>query len=757
MVRPEATRRPRWTLYRYVAREALRPFLLALVGLTTVVLLGDLIGFSELVINRGLGVGEVALIAFYEAVPVAAFIFPFSVLLAALVALGRLGADREILVLEASGISASRLVAPVTAFALALTSGSAALSLFGAPAATRALDASLEEIATEQPWAQFRAGTVNEFGGWQVEAREVSAKGDQLKGVLLWIPALAETLFARRGGVTTRPEGGAEITLRQGSLLLLQDDGAQQVRFSSLSVELPESDEPLVRDEETRLQGWPLRQLWEASQTFVPTAELPVSSAWVELHRRLSFPVATLLFGMLAVPLFLTRQHFSRSGGSVLGVVTTVAYFALVQLGEGLVQAGGLSVAAGVWLPNVVIFAVALLLLARARREGVLGQRFDRPTRRADRDTRPRGMRRPGRPHRYALPRYIATRFVELAAVAFAALLVAYLLIDIMERLDWFARYRASGSEVLRFYLARVPLLASRVVPMALLVGTALVVSLLAVEGELMGMRACGIPAPRALLPVLLIAIATAPMYFVLRNVVVPRTNALADELKQTEIKEDYYRDLAERRKTAVWRRTGSRVLAASRFDTDRGDARDLTIYEIGADGLPEARSDARDALHIGRGIWRLSDPRRVEVVGMRVRVVPPHSYADLGEDLPSQVDTMHLSVGQLAEEIEAIEADGYDATPLRVDFHVKLADALACIVLPASVLFFAVGGPPFPGPAQTLLVSGAVAVGYILLTGVGSSLGYGGTIPPPVGGWAPTGIIAAVAAWLAARLWREM
>lgn len=757
MVRPEASRRPRWTLYRYVASEALRPFLLALVGLTTVVLLGDLIGFSELVINRGLGVGEVALIAFYEAVPVAAFIFPFSVLLASLIALGRLGADREILVLEASGISASRLVTPVAAFALVVTLGSAALTLFGAPAATRALDASLEEIASEQPWAKFRAGMVSEFGGWQVEAREVSAKGNELKGVLLWIPTLRETLFARRGGVTTRPDGGAEITLRDGSLLLFQDEGAQQLRFGTLSVALPESDEPLERDVVTRLQGWTLTELWEASQEFVPTVEQDVSRAWLELHRRLSFPVATLLFGLLAVPLFLTRRNFSRSGGSVLGVLTTVAYFALVQLGEGLVQAGGLGVAAGVWLPNIVIFGVALLLFIRARREGVLGQRFDRPTRRADRDTRPRGMRRPGRPHRYALPRYVATRFVGLAAIAFGALLVAYLLIDVMERLDWFARYRATGSEVLRFYLARVPLLASRVVPMALLVGTALVTSLLAVEGELVGMRACGISGSRALLPVLLIAITTAPIYFVLRNVIVPRTNAMADELKQTEIKEDYYRDLAERRKSAVWRRTGSRVLAASRFDTDRGDARDLTIYEIGADGLPEARSDARDAHHIGRGIWRLTDPRRAEVSGSRIRMVPPHAYADLGEALPSQIDTMHLSVGQLAAEIETIEADGYDATPLRVDFHVKLADALACIVLPASVLFFAVGGPPFPGPAQTLLVSGSVAVGYILLTGVGSSLGYAGTIPPLVGGWAPTGIVAAIATWLAARLWGRM
>jgi lipopolysaccharide export system permease protein len=747
-------RRPGLTLYRYLAAEILRPFAFALLGLTLVILTTDLIGFSELVINRGLGAGEVSLIAFYEAVPVAGLIFPFAVLIGSLVALGRLGADREILVLEASGVSAPRLIPPVLAFAAVMTVLAAGLALVGAPAANRALDASLERIGHRQPWASFRAGAVSRFGGWQVEAREVSAKGDELRGVLLWMPDIAETIFARRGRVEASEDGAVEITLRHGSLALFGENGAQQIRFQSLRTTLPQSDEPVARPPGERIRGATLAELRAEVAAFVPSAAAPVSAAWVELHRRLAVPAATLIFGFLAVPLLLTRRNLSRSGGSVLGVATTILYFALVQLGEGLIQ-GGMRVAAGVWLPNAVLLLLAVWLFVRARREGVLGHRFDRPqpSDRLDRSARPSR----GRPHRYALPRYVAGRFLELVGIAFAVLLTAYLLIDVMERLDWFARYHASGGEILRFYAVRVPLLASRVVPMSLLVGTALVVSLLAVEGELMGMRACGIPAPRALLPVLLLSLGVAPAYFVLRNVVVPRTNAMADALKQSEIKEDYYRELAERRKTAVWYRFGSRVLAASRFDTELGDARDLTIYEIGEDGLPASRTDAIEARHIGRGIWRLRDPRRIEIAPTRIRQVPALTYANLGEALPAEVDTMHLSVGQLAAEIEAIERDGYDATPLRVDFHVKLADALACIVLPASVLFFAVGGPPFPGPAKTLLVSGALAVGYILLTGVGASFGYGGTLPPALAGWGPTGVIAAIAAWLAARLGRGL
>ena len=81
----------------------MRPFLFALIGLTAVVLTRDLIVFSELIINRGVGTGQVALIAFYEAVPMTAQIFPFAVLIGSMVALGRFGADREILALESLG------------------------------------------------------------------------------------------------------------------------------------------------------------------------------------------------------------------------------------------------------------------------------------------------------------------------------------------------------------------------------------------------------------------------------------------------------------------------------------------------------------------------------------------------------------------------------------------------------------------------------------------------------------------------------
>ena len=474
-----------------------------------------------------------------------------------------------------------------------------------------------------------------------------------------------------------------------------------------------------------------------------------------EWHRRLATPVTAVLLGLLAAPLFLTRSHFSRAGGSVLGIGVTVATFALAQLGEGLAQAGVSGIAGGVWLPNAVLATLAVFTFWCARPRG----RAAAIVRAAVRGAALRALpgRRPSKTQRRALDRYVASRFLELVGLAFAAILAAYLMVDVMERLDWFARYRASGEEVARFYAARIPLLASRVVPMALMVGSALIASLLAAEGELTGMRACGIPAIRAMVPALAISVAVAPLYFLLRNEIVPRTNALADQLKQTEIKADYYERLAESRKTAMWHHVGSQVIEAARFDLESGDAVELTIYDLDEDGLPVSRADATAARHIGGGIWRLLDPSRIELSREHVVRVPARSYAELGNELSRELDPMHLSIGELAHEIEMVAAEGYDTHALRVDYHVKLSETFACVLLPFAVLLFAVIGPPFAAPAQTLLVSGILVVAHVLTTGVATSLGYSGTLPPALAGWLPTGVFAGVVALQGVRLWKQM
>jgi LPS export ABC transporter permease LptF/LPS export ABC transporter permease LptG len=740
-----------------VAAEALRPTLFGLFGLTLVVLMASVLVYSDLIFRRGVPWYDVMLLLFFESVPVATKMFPFATLIGCLVALGRMGADREILVLEASGVAAARLVWPVVSIAAVMMMGAVLMSVYATPWANRSFDGALAEISRTKPWASLESGAVNEFGGWQLEARQVSAEGNELEGVLLWMPEVAETVFARRGLLGATPDGAIEITLEDGTAILPPRNGrVRQLGFEKATTVLPDSDTGLARTEKYRIPGMPIGELAERARTFVPTEAEKIPRAALELHRRFAYPVATLVFGFLAVPLFVVRGSYSRSGGGVLGLVATLVYYGLVQFSEGLVVAHTIGPALGAWLPNLILLVIAIALLMRALRERVAGRAFDRPRarnfslrRRKKEDEEPVRTR----PRRLALQRYVSGRFIHLVLLSFAVLFIAYLLIDVMDRLAWFTRYEATGIEVVRFYGARVWLLASRAVPMAVLVATALVVSLLAVEGELLGMRACGIPAPKALLPVLVIAVVIAPLYFTLNNVVVPRTNALADVLKRTEIKDKVTRQKAEEKKAGYWYRSGSQVLEADLFDPDRGLARELTIYDLGPDGLPVARTDAVSARHIGEGWWRLRNPTRVEVHDGRLDLVDPPRHVQLGDTVEAKVDTMHLPVNQIAEEARSLERDDIDATPFWVDYYVRLAEPFSLIVLPAAVLFFAVGGPPFPGPAQTLLLSGVIGVAYIMIGAIASSMGRGGTLDPVLSAWGPVFLFAVLAGFFAFRI----
>ncbi len=726
------------TLSGYLARELVAPTLTALLGLTTAVLAKDLLGYADLVVNRRLGAPAVAAIALYQLVPLLAWTLPFALLVGVLVALGRLAADREILALEAAGVSPARVAGPVLAVAAAVALAGLFLAQVGAPWAHRALTGSLEAMLRDHPGAVLRAGSVIDFGRHKLLAREVSPDGSELRGVLLFVPDLGETLFADRADVSPAPGGDLALELHGGAMVRAPEAGAQYLRFDRFGTVLHQEESPLLDSPGERLASATAADL-RATTLDPATPPTTARLARAEAQRRVALPVAALVFGLLAAPLALGGRALSRSAGAVLGLGVTVAYYGLVQLGNGLLRIDGVPVAVAVWLPNVVGGLAAVILLARLRSGAVDAQRG------------PAGMRRAAslaRSWPRPLERYVLATFVRLSLLSFGALVAGYLLIDVLERLEWFARHHAESGEVLRFYGARIPLLASRIAPMGLLAGASLTVSLLGAQGELVAMESCGIRLERGLAPILLGGLVAAPLYFLLCDAVVPRTNALADRIKVEEIKDD----TAASGGQEIWYRDGERVVRADRLDPSGGEARDLTVYLLGPDGFPTARIDARTARHVGRGRWELREARRFEITDRGLEQTEAPADVELGRNGPTGQDAMHLSVHALAREIRSATAGGYDTTAFRVDLQSRLAAPFACALFPAIALFFAIGAGTPPGPARSLLVSAAIAVGYVLLSGISTSIGYGGRLPPPVASWAPVLALGGAALALALR-----
>ncbi|MCP4904548.1 MAG: YjgP/YjgQ family permease [bacterium] len=747
-------------LSRYLISEMLLPSLLALVAFGLVVLLTDLLGYADLIVNRGLGVKEVGQIATLQLIPTLARTLPFAVLIGALIGLGRLSADRELLALETAGFSARQLARPGLFFAFVAALFSIALSVVFSPASQRAVRDKMIELSEDKPGLALRAGMATNLGGWRMEAREVEGEGARLAGVLLYMPTLGETVFSQHGAIMTDDLTGdgtqlrKRLVLEDGLVLSNGTDRASLLRFDRMETELPafESDSDVPVD---RLTTLPFGEL--LAEAIILEDPAAARFALIEAHRRVALGAAALPFGLLAMGLALGRRNLSRSGGTVIGLIGAIAYYALVQFSESMLWNPNVPVAPVVWFPDLVLVTVATVLIFRA---GESASESDRSSSRNSKSLLERtGIgRNKLRMKRSALPRYVSAQFIRMVTACIVGLFFAYLVIDVFDNLKYFNLYGATFEEIARFYGARIPILISRVIPMALLIAVALTISLLGANGELLGMRACGIPVFRVLAPIWLLCGLAVPAYHLLANEIVPHSSERAKRLKDTEIKNRPTGPQLQRER--VWYRVGPRVYEMGRLDLLDGIADSVTLYDLGDDGLPRRRTDAEGARNVGRrGLWLLENPRSIELnaAGRLERPSDIRRLAEFGEETPSEIETAHMTPGDLRLALEDPNLEPPLTSAYRTGLQMKIAAPLACLLLPLIALFFAATGPPFPRPVHTLIACAVVAVTHALATSFAGSMGYGGTLDPLLAGWGPSILFGLVAAGMGFRLRRKL
>ncbi len=327
----------------------------------------DLVGLSDLIINRGSGASAVIQIIFHTFLPLATLTLPFAFLIGTLLGLGRLKADCEVLVIEAMGISGRTLLWPVSLIAIVMTIFAFLLTLEIAPYAARSRSQLFQQLVQDNPGVILRPGIVHEFGGSKIVVREISARGDQLRGVLLWMEEdgqtnlIGNTIFAEQATLTPQHNASATLTLLDGVALIPPQQGGGETRFNRFSTTL-EGYAIAKDDSEDRLARASLASLARLAADPGPSPRLALQ-AHTEFHRRFASPAACLVFGLLAVALVLQSRQLSRATSGIAGLFVTIAYYGLVQLGEGLAQAQILGVGVSAWLPNITIGSFALLLL----------------------------------------------------------------------------------------------------------------------------------------------------------------------------------------------------------------------------------------------------------------------------------------------------------------------------------------------------------------------------------------------------------
>lgn len=361
---------------RYIFRELLVPFLLGLAVFTSILLIVRILKLVEMVVNRGVPLGQILRLFSYILPAFLEVTVPMALLLAILVAFGRLSSDSEIIALRAAGVSLYRLLLPVGVFAVVVTGLTLALSMYARPWGNSLLRTGLYDIVRMRAVAGIKPKIFNdEFSGLVIYVDRIAPATDVLEGILISDTrdaSMHNTVYAENGRLASN-EDHRTLTLRleNGGIYSTGADGRnyQDTRFATYDITL-DADVALaqLRNRSKDVSEMTMTELRTAIAAKAAQRDAAFPER-VEVQRKFSIPFACLVFAALGVPLGIQPSRAVHSRGFSMSLVLIFIYYLLLTFGQQLGERGTLPPLVAVWLPNAVLSIVAAYLLARAARE----------------------------------------------------------------------------------------------------------------------------------------------------------------------------------------------------------------------------------------------------------------------------------------------------------------------------------------------------------------------------------------------------
>jgi lipopolysaccharide export system permease protein len=346
------------TIDRYVLREVA----MALAGVT-VVLLAILVSYQ---VARILGVAAdrgfpheivFALIGLTTLENLMVLV-PISMLLATMLALGRLYHESEMAAVRACGIGPERLYLPVYALALPVAAGLAWLTFVVGPDARNGAEELRGRGLRDAEFGQLAPGTFRTYAdGKAVFYAEGSGEDGRLIHVFMQHMAgdRVEVATAAWAEQRVMPGGHTQVVVLHDGERIEGVPGQasfRRIRFAEhgIPVEVPAPGAGRTVPERK------------------PSRELIGSTALAdvaELQRRVSLPVMVLVLAFIAVPLSALRPREGRYARVAVAILLYFVYANLLSAAQVWIEKGHLPSQVGTWWVHALVFAAGFVLIQR--------------------------------------------------------------------------------------------------------------------------------------------------------------------------------------------------------------------------------------------------------------------------------------------------------------------------------------------------------------------------------------------------------
>jgi len=361
---------------RYLLREALGPFVLALAGLLLFLLLNIVLSLTPLMVDRGVGMTALLRLVMLELPKLFVLAVPMAALFATFLALGRLMHDREIMAFESIGISLRRILLPLIVAAAVISVFDFAINNWAAPASERAFQRTYLEVVFRQSIPRITPNAV--FSGPDnlfFYVRRYDASTRTLHDVLIYdtkgdlFPAAPDSEI-QVALITAETGEWMEQTweLRAGRTYGFDSDGTLVYSggFERLAIPVDRSVEQILSQARSPDEMGISELLARVSQA--ARSGQRAETYILEIHHKVALPLTTIIFVLLGGTLSFTFGARGRAVGIIVSLLLISIFTGLLWWTQALGQRGAMHPILAAWLPNLLFGAIGVLLFLRVDR-----------------------------------------------------------------------------------------------------------------------------------------------------------------------------------------------------------------------------------------------------------------------------------------------------------------------------------------------------------------------------------------------------
>jgi len=351
----------RTLLDRYIFSELFVPFGLSLGALCFVLLTLYLLRLVELLVAKGVGILSVLKVFAHVLPSYLVLTLPVAGLIASITAFGRLSFDKELVAMRAAGLSLFRLSRPVLLFAMLVFSLTLFLAQWGQPWSSVNLKKVALNLLRDQLVLALERGTFNEPIPRLVMFVTDTKEPDRAPGIFISDERNVEDpriIVATQYQVLLEPSNNQVALRLQNGVIHSRPDQADQYQETSFaSYDLKLSLGPIVS---STVEERPSYESIVAQLDQSGWRDPGALRRLIEYYKDLAFPIASLIFCILGVPVGIVSKRSGRIGGFAVGLFVIIIYYVFNVACEFLVTTLVIPPFAGAWGPNVA-FALVML------------------------------------------------------------------------------------------------------------------------------------------------------------------------------------------------------------------------------------------------------------------------------------------------------------------------------------------------------------------------------------------------------------